>query len=49
MWQGSNVLTVSNLGDSRCVLGTVRADSGFLEVSARVGSEDGSFVYIIKM
>lgn len=29
--KGSNVLTVSNLGDSRCVLGTVRTDSGFLE------------------
>jgi pyruvate dehydrogenase phosphatase len=27
----SNVITVSNLGDSRCVLGSIRSDSGFLE------------------
>ena len=29
--QGSNTVTVSNLGDSRCVLGSTRPDSGFLE------------------
>jgi len=30
--KGSNVITVSNLGDSRCILGCVRPDSGYLEV-----------------
>ena len=30
--KGSNMMTVSNLGDSRCVLGCVRPDSGYLEV-----------------
>jgi len=29
--KGSNMITVSNLGDSRCVLGSVRSDSGYLE------------------
>jgi len=29
--KGSNILTVSNLGDSRCVLGSIRSDSGHLE------------------
>jgi len=29
--KANNVITVSNLGDSRCVMGSVRNDSGFLE------------------